>query len=1039
MAASAPGRPSNGNRRQLRSSTYIIPKTGEATRRQFTLRPSKGIDDEEANEQTSLLGVKIPAQALSTTGLRALSVKQSKRTWAYLKSKDNFDVLRCVVAYDVATLFTFVPFMSNLVGGPHQGGKHVVATITTYFHGARSAGSMIEATVLAFAAVLYSTTLCYSSMAVAVFFNNVHALVLGHVVVLLLFIGGGFALVGWAKQSIQSPLINVACSLTCLASITVLTKEGTVQSGVFSDDKISQIQKMAVCAILISVFASAVKPTSASDKFHSTIDEVSSSYSVLLSSLTMAFLSGVPDDLETDEYKEAAQKHEGVFSTLQTALRESGFERCVLGREKRRILEHRLVNSLQRLAQAFGALRIGVNTQFELLDQFQQLKTGPSSTDNGANSGLSTPRRDSGDLQDAQSPEFSLRSKKLRSATRTAATSESTDVGTDSVGHSYASSAGTITITFDRFLGLLGPSMKSLTYCLSNTFNELPVRLDGNASPAQYKKSLLEALNLYRSARTKALESIYSRKELSKPRDFERTADWEEVGASCKFFSYTLQHFADETVELLSILEEIDQEKRHPGPRSWSWTYSWLRRDRFGEDDAISSRYDVTPADRSRLTDLEQHRDDDVRPDLFEGTGKRARSKGAEEKASLVARFRCRLWRATRVFRQDEVKFLIKVGLGAVAYAAPAFAQSTRPWFLRFRGEWGLLSYMLVIAQYQGAVNHVAFNRFGGTALGAFCAAGSWYISGGRAWVLLLLGSLMAYLGFYLIVVNGNGPMGRFIMLSYNLVSLYAYSVSVHDHPGGGDEVDAGGWPDINQIAWHRVSAVFSGVIWGLIVTRAIWPIRARTQILDSLSTAFLRLALIWRADPLGTIASKENKLHYMDMSEEIAVQQYMSKLETMQQAASAEFDLRGPFPEAQYDKIRKDTSSILDCIHSLNVEIMHNPVPSKGELDLLEWTDSERKELAGRLCHLFQVIASSFKLQYPLTDSLPSIEHARDAYLAKLFRYRTKEHPEAVDEDFAMYYAEVLVAGQIQKSISSIAHQQEEIFGQLSEKLLQL
>lgn len=53
-------------------------------------------------------------------------------------------------------------------------------------------------------------------------------------------------------------------------------------------------------------------------------------------------------------------------------------------------------------------------------------------------------------------------------------------------------------------------------------------------------------------------------------------------------------------------------------------------------------------------------------------------------------------------------------------------------------------------------------------------------------------------------------------------------------------------------------------------------------------------------------------------------------------------------------------------------------------------------------------VMASSMKLEYPLNDVLPSIEHARDRLLARIFHYR--KDPEAsrltTDEDYALLYA---------------------------------
>ena len=62
--------------------------------------------------------------------------------------------------------------------------------------------------------------------------------------------------------------MNVACSLTSIGIITVLTKEGAVQLGTFSSMKVVQILKMIVMGILVSIFIClAIKPISARKEF----------------------------------------------------------------------------------------------------------------------------------------------------------------------------------------------------------------------------------------------------------------------------------------------------------------------------------------------------------------------------------------------------------------------------------------------------------------------------------------------------------------------------------------------------------------------------------------------------------------------------------------------------------------------------------------------------------------------------------------------------------------------------------------------------
>ena len=56
----------------------------------------------------------------------------------------------------------------------------------------------------------------------------------------------------------------------------------------------------------------------------------------------------------------------------------------------------------------------------------------------------------------------------------------------------------------------------------------------------------------------------------------------------------------------------------------------------------------------------------------------------------------------------------------------------------------------------------------------------------------------------------------------------------------------------------------------------------------------------------------------------------------------------------------------------------------------------------------MFAVMASSMKLEYPLNDVLPNVEHARDRLLAKIFEFRRTGLGKVVatDEDYELLYA---------------------------------
>jgi hypothetical protein len=220
-----------------------------------------------------------------------------------------------------------------------------------------------------------------------------------------------------------------------------------------------------------------------------------------------------------------------------------------------------------------------------------------------------------------------------------------------------------------------------------------------------------------------------------------------------------------------------------------------------------------------------------------------------------------------------KVRFAFKVGIGAALYALFAFIPVTRPFYQHWRGEWGLLSYMLVCSMTIGASNTTGWSRFIGTFIGAAIAVIIWAVCQGNPFALAFCGWVVSLPCFYIILEKGKGPFGRFIMLTYNLSCLYAYSLSIKDSVDDDDE--GGVTPIITEIALHRVVAVLAGVIWGLIITRMIWPISARQKFKDGLALLWLRMGLIWKRDPLSTLIEGESPDPYMNLSEELALQRY--------------------------------------------------------------------------------------------------------------------------------------------------------------------
>lgn len=287
----------------------------------------------------------------------------------FAKSKTGRGVIKCSIAYLIGSMATFVPVVAGLLG--KQDGKHMVATITVYFHPARSKGSMFEAMICAVLAFVYAVFISFSSMAVSMLFGRtLDMLVLGHIIILIVFCGGGLGFVGWIKQRLDHPLVNISCSLTSLAIITVLTKEGAVQAAEFSDDKVTQVMIMILMGVCASTAVSfVIWPVSAREELRGDIIHVTDSFGDLLAVITRCFLTGSEEELQQESLGDASDKYKKIFTSMTKNLKEAKYEHYVLGTEKEYQLEAKLVKCIHRLAQNVGGLRSAATTQFLLMAQ----------------------------------------------------------------------------------------------------------------------------------------------------------------------------------------------------------------------------------------------------------------------------------------------------------------------------------------------------------------------------------------------------------------------------------------------------------------------------------------------------------------------------------------------------------------------------------------------------------------------------------------------------------------------------------------------
>ncbi|KAJ5633300.1 hypothetical protein N7490_009639 [Penicillium lividum] len=498
-------------------------------------------------------------------------IRKSLRIWIeiqeFIISEQGVGIFKCSLAYLLASLAVFIPMVGNLLG--HQNGKHLVATITVYFHPARSQGSMYKALLCAFLAFLFATVLSLSSMWVTIFFQRKHDMIeFGHAVVLIIFVAGGFGFIGWTKQRLNDPLVNVACSLASLASIIVITKEGAIQRGTLSFDMISQVLRMLILGVGISAAVSlSILPLSVRKRFQGNLATLTDTVTLLLVSITNSFACGSNDELQTVKFINLSARHDKAFSQMKSIMEDAKLEHYVAGTASEYCLERRLVCLLDDMNHSLGSLRSA----------------------GALHSALLTPARCPG-LTQIPCPETNLSGSATIESPRLV-------IQPQSVSKTDVERYEAQKLQFAREIQQDAPSNQSKDFFESISRLKIPMLLLASTMGDIFKEvsfgpapdcrislnsgarfRIDEAVSKYREDRLSTLCLLSREKEIISLTK-ENKPGLEGILASCDYFSVSLLKLSEQLEQFLSILQELQVEvDERPNGKSWAWVCTpWWR------------------------------------------------------------------------------------------------------------------------------------------------------------------------------------------------------------------------------------------------------------------------------------------------------------------------------------------------------------------------------------------------------------------------------------------------------------------------------
>ncbi|KAK9447574.1 Fusaric acid resistance protein-like-domain-containing protein [Limtongia smithiae] len=552
---------------------------------------------------------------------------------------------------------------------------------------------------------------------------------------------------------------------------------------------------------------------------------------------------------------------------------------------------------------------------------------------------------------------------------------------------------------FDVFVHMLSPQLRNIAQNCQLAFDKLQfsaaepgvrgARTATIAVSPDIRESLLRAREEFSRARDSTLRDIYAmdmfRTQVQSNNE-QVGVYLEEIVSVCGQFTYGVLCLVEGILSMLAVIDDYNTYLQQSPPASYDWLTRSASTDGIDLHPYIAVIYGF-----GRFL-----------PIMFKVSSSDNDLKNVS--TNIQDPVRLRVWRALRVLRRTDVRYGIKVGMGAMLYTAPAYIAATRPWFMHYRAEWGLVTFVIVVNISIGGTLMTAFYRILGTCLGTTLAYLAWQIAPGNAVVLPLIGFCISCYCFHIILTGRpNSVFGRFILLTFNLTAFYSYSISRADFDED-DEDEGGNSPVVGEIAFHRLVSVTCGVIWGVFITLYVWPISARVDLKQKLGVLWVRMGLLWKFSSLGSLPSVSPTSPYhqhhsstaMTISgvahEEEVLAKSLLKMFPLLAQANREFRLKGPFPLAQYQSIMRITEEILDSFYMINAMLVRESQISDVEHQIIEYTEQERTELNDRIFLLFYLLSSSLRLGLPLPESLPNTERTRDRLIAKINQFRLRQ-----------------------------------------------
>ncbi|ORX90350.1 hypothetical protein K493DRAFT_318048 [Basidiobolus meristosporus CBS 931.73] len=930
----------------------------------------------------------------------------------------NKNVLKASIAYFLATLFTFVPFLRDLLGDTST---HLAATAIIFFNPARRLGAFIEGCLYGIIGLAIGGLIAWGSCESASILNGYEHHIASRIVSIIVFCGGGTFVIAFLKAKFGKPTVNTGASIAYITLYAVLIKQTSVLNIEFTSTVLENIIRSLFTGLCVSlVIAFTIWPISGGDSLRANIAVSMSSFRLLLKNITKTFLLD-PNLDDNIDIQAAMQAHRQSFAALKTSLSEAHLEFF-----NWKVFYHldrynSVVKSLNRLSQHLSSMSSGIAMQEGIV---KRVKTRLSSF---WPSVMSSSSFDGLDIESPLSPEQET--------------------------------------TLAEFIRFVGPPLRSLAYAAKQTIIEIQATfsnankmnfiddgtLAGAVDFALLQQNLHHALKIFEESQTQAVAQLYQHRGTDgKPN---------ENVFIVYFFVFSLQEFTKELIHLVGAVRELEEEQREAeidkkkyGKISWWIRRMWKKIQRR----RIRSRKPKAPVPS-------------IIPEFSDALGQHDRPP-TEFRHKLTTQ----VWSFLSWFRQFEVKFAIKTAVFAMILSIPAFVDDWRPVFRAYRGEWALISMAVILVPTVGASNVVGVYRVLCNFLGGFLAGVFYYMFSETTFLLPAMVFLISIPCWHLFL-NSNYPrVGQFTLLTFNVILLnkiitqddddvdifvlaFHRAIAVSVGVAVGLLVTSYVWPyearvelrkglsdffrDTSKL-YHKLIAVYSSPI----------PIDPSTQNSDTYSISCRSLTINdfenFDEDEehdedsrlLNSMQAKQNneilensRREFMDL--ELSLQISLLNLQDLLSQTPNEPRLKGPFPQGTYALILASCQTILDRLLALRIAVTKKEWFLLVQEDFLFPTNRERRHMAGSILLYFYIISSAFKLKTALPPYLPPAAKAHQVLVEKIRELDVVKSSKLPDEAgnkvyYVYYYAYVVSIEEVIRELDRISGYMYLLFG---------